>query len=199
MNSKILTRIGIGTALLVGVVIGGLTLGPVFAQTTTTAPATTVGFDKAAAAALDKFQGAVVREIEVRTQNGVAVYVVELKQADGSCAAATIDAATGSVLSSNTGNHEGDNDADDVALPAPKVTLDQAKTTALAKYTGATFVKSDLDSENGTLVYQIELKTTDGKYVEVIVNANTGAIVTTQTAQSGTQTGDNRCGKDGRG
>ena len=179
LKNKILTRIGIGSALLVGVFIGGLTLGPVFAQTNTTTAAQ-VGFDKAAGAALGKFQGATIREIEVRTQNGVDVYVVELKTADGSCATATIDASSGSITSTSTGNREGDNDSDDVALPAPKVTLDQAKSSALGKYPGATFVKSELESKSGSLIYQIELKTADGKHIEIIIDANTGAVVTSQ-------------------
>ena len=181
MKRKFLIGIGAGSVLLIGIIIGGLTLGNVFAQTTTTTG--TIGFDKAAAAALAQNAGAKVKDIEVNNPSAPTVYEVEIIKADGSRAEVLIDAVTGAVVPPSTG------------LPAVKVTMAQAETTALAKYPGAAVVASRLEG-CGTPVYAIEVKTTDGKYYVVTVDANANTVVSTNQVQV---PGQGKMPNDGRG
>lgn len=74
---------------------------------------------------------------------------------------------------------QGLNEADESAALAKlaKITTEEANTAALAANAGATVVKTTLQSENGTLVYGVELSTG----VEVQVDAGNGAILATET------------------
>lgn len=80
------------------------------------------------------------------------------------------------------------------------VSQDQAVQSALAKVPG-TVVKSQLDDENGVVVYSIEVKKQDGTSVDVKVDGKTGQVVKTEAdegnekgvekgeGQEGTETG----------
>lgn len=61
-----------------------------------------------------------------------------------------------------------------------KITQQQAEQTALAANSGATVTHSSLGDENGTVVYDVELS--NGS--DVKVNAQTGAIISTDLAGS---------------
>jgi hypothetical protein len=61
-----------------------------------------------------------------------------------------------------------------------KITADQANSAAIAKFPGATVKKTELDSENGTTVYSVELTDSAGKGQDVKVDATTGAVLTSQ-------------------
>jgi uncharacterized membrane protein YkoI len=58
-----------------------------------------------------------------------------------------------------------------------KITSEEAQTTALSANPGTTVAKAELDNENGTLVYSVELS--NGS--EVKVDAGTGTILHTET------------------
>jgi uncharacterized membrane protein YkoI len=85
---------------------------------------------------------------------------------------------TGSILIDQTAT-EGMSEADESAALAGQATLtsDQAQVAALAANPGATVVKVELDNENGTLVYSVELS--NGS--DVKVDAGNGAILHTDT------------------
>lgn len=59
--------------------------------------------------------------------------------------------------------------------------------SALAKVPG-TVVKSQLDDENGVVVYSIEVKKQDGTSVDVKVDGKTGQVVKTE-AEEGNEKG----------
>ncbi|HEV7663872.1 MAG TPA: PepSY domain-containing protein [Chloroflexota bacterium] len=61
-----------------------------------------------------------------------------------------------------------------------KITLDQAKSAALGKFPGATVSKTELDDENGTVVYSVKLTDTAGKQQEVKVDATSGQVTQAQ-------------------
>jgi len=61
---------------------------------------------------------------------------------------------------------------------SPAITADQAKTAALAAHPGMV-IKTELDDENGQLVYSVEFS--DG--VDVKVDAMTGAVIGTESGQ----------------
>ena len=57
--------------------------------------------------------------------------------------------------------------------PGSNITPDAAKAAALAAYPGATVLEVELEKENGTLVYEVELD----NGVEVMVDASDGTVV----------------------
>ncbi len=62
-----------------------------------------------------------------------------------------------------------------------KISIEQAKSAALAANPGATVVKAELDNENGALVYSVELS----NGADVKVDAGNGAILHTDTGSDG--------------
>jgi len=56
------------------------------------------------------------------------------------------------------------------------VVHDEAKAAALTQFPGATITDVELENENGSLVYDVEL-TADGKAYEVKVDATTGTVL----------------------
>lgn len=59
--------------------------------------------------------------------------------------------------------------------PQPKITMEQAKATALQKESG-TIKSSELEKEHGRWIYSFDVATSDGVH-EVNVDANTGKVV----------------------
>lgn len=57
-----------------------------------------------------------------------------------------------------------------------KITLEQARDAALAAVPGATFKEGDLETEDGFLVYEIEL-IENGKEVDVLVDAGDASVL----------------------
>jgi uncharacterized membrane protein YkoI len=73
---------------------------------------------------------------------------------------------------------EGTTDAETTALGTPAITAEQAQAAALAAHSG-TVIKTELDDENGQLIYSIELDSG----LDVKVDAMTGAILSTDSGQ----------------
>ena len=61
-----------------------------------------------------------------------------------------------------------------------KLTADQAKAAALAQFPGATVTRTELDNENGTVVYSVQLTDSAGKGQDVKVDAASGAVLQAQ-------------------
>jgi uncharacterized membrane protein YkoI len=73
-----------------------------------------------------------------------------------------------------------DNETDQSALQSQTtITVEQAQQAALAENAGGTILKTDLDDENGALVYSVEF--TGG--FEVKVDAMTGTILRTESGE----------------
>jgi hypothetical protein len=62
-----------------------------------------------------------------------------------------------------------------------KITADQAKTAALGQFAGATVNKTELESENGTVVYSVQLTESSGAKQDVKVDATSGKVVHTES------------------
>ena len=80
---------------------------------------------------------------------------------------------------------DNDDDADDspeaqreLAKQA-KISLEQARQTALQRVSGE-ILESELDRETGKLVYEFEIRDQSGKIQEVLVDAQTGEIVSVE-------------------
>ena len=63
--------------------------------------------------------------------------------------------------------------------PKPKITMKDARTTALKKAPG-TIKSSELENEHGRLIYSFDIETKKGTITEVNVDANNGQIVAVQ-------------------
>lgn len=61
-----------------------------------------------------------------------------------------------------------------------KITPEQAKAAALAQFPGATVQKVELDNENGSLVYSVQLTDTAGKSTDVKVDAGNAKVLATE-------------------
>ncbi|MFK2914276.1 PepSY domain-containing protein [Pseudomonas sp. 3HC3] len=55
--------------------------------------------------------------------------------------------------------------------------LDQLKTTAMAKHPGATVTDSELEDEYGRYIYKVELRDTQNVEWEVALDAKTGEVL----------------------
>lgn len=75
--------------------------------------------------------------------------------------------------------------ANEANEPAPdptqvKITADQARAAALAKFPGATVKQVELQDENGALVWGVALTDASGQAQDVKVDGNSGQLVSTQ-------------------
>jgi len=92
---------------------------------------------------------------------------------------------TGSITVDES-QYEGLSEADEAAALQDKATITsaQAEAAALAANPGTTFVKTELDNENGVLVYSVELS----NGMDVKVDAGNGKIL--HTEQAGNDVGE---------
>jgi uncharacterized membrane protein YkoI len=170
MLKKVLTGTGIAAVLTIGVIIGSLTLGPVFAQTQdTTTPVQSVVQSSGNDSAEAKVKGADLDKVEeqVGDQNQVDE---QQPQYAGS-------------IQIDDSQYQGMSEAEEEAALQSKAIISaaDAEQAALAANPGTTVVKTELDNENGVLVYSVELS--NGK--DVKVDAGNGQILHTETAEIG--------------
>ena len=153
--------------------------------TTPIAPAVTLTEEQAKAAALKKagLTEAVFSRTELDTDDGRAVYELEFRAGnmEYDC---EIDADTGAVVSYDA---EVDDDAPVAGKPTPPtaptkpavtLTEEQAKAAALKKagLTEAAFSRTELDTDDGRAVYELEFRAGNMEY-DCEIDAVTGAVV----------------------
>ena len=164
-----------------------------------------IGIDAAKAVALEAAgvaeDDAVFSTAGLDKRNGMDYYAVDFT-AGGRSYEYDIDAVTGVVIDSSSGGGTaetpaaGDDDgtasAPAAASPSPSagqttggqaaaVTEEQARETALS-HAGltadqVTFVRSELDRDDGRLMYDVEFYTSDYKEYDYEIDANTGAVL----------------------
>ncbi len=123
-------------------------------------------------AALAKHPGQVL-SLEAEVENGKPIYEFDIKGKDGKEWEVECDAKSGKVTEEEMEVAS----ADDAAFKSKaKVSLDDAKKTALAKQPGE-IIETEFSVEaNGNPSYEFDIKTADGKEVEVEVDAVTGKL-----------------------
>ena len=140
--------------------------------------------EQATKIALEKVPGT-VNEVELEDENGTIVYGFEVVSTDGTQQDVKVDAQTGKIVKveaddeeNGKENDEEENDTQTQAELAKqaKITEEQATKIALEKVPG-TVNEVELEDENGTIVYGIEVVSTDGTQQDVKVDAQTGKIV----------------------
>lgn len=184
---RISTGTGIAVAIALGVLIGSLTLVPIFASDhLTVTTSTSITADQAKAVVLAQYPGATITSIKLENEDGSLVYEIKLKTTDGKSLEVSVDVQTKAVLQNEASETESEDEHEAIATQA-SITSDQAKAAVLVQYPGATIPNVKLENDDGSLIYKIELKTTDGKNIEVKVDAQNGEIIQTETAEHGSQ------------
>jgi uncharacterized membrane protein YkoI len=165
MLKKVLAGTGIAAVLTGMFLLGSLALGPVFAQTQhNTTPTQAVAQSSNNSSAEDNLKGPDFDKVE----DQVGDQVDEQQPL-----------YTGSI-SVNEAQYQGMSEADETAALQAKATITsaQAETAALAANPGTTVVKTELDNENGFLVYSVELS----NGMDVKVDASNGAVLQIEQA-----------------
>jgi len=122
-------------------------------------------------AALAKHPGD-VQTLEAEIEKGKPIYEFDIRGKDGKEWEVECDAKTGKVT-----EEEQEVTADDAAFKSKaKVSLDDAKKTALAKYPGEVIETEYSLESSGNPSYEFDIKTADGKEWEVEVDAVTGKL-----------------------
>lgn len=65
--------------------------------------------------------------------------------------------------------------------PKQRITMEQAQKAALQVQPGATIESKELEHEGGRWVYSFDLRASDGKIHEILVDAKSGTIVSQKT------------------
>ncbi|MEV6427577.1 PepSY domain-containing protein [Nocardia sp. NPDC051463] len=68
-------------------------------------------------------------------------------------------------------------DHDLVLTAAPAIDRQQAIDKALGALPGSTLISAELDADQGTTVWEVELRAPDGIEYEVTIDSNTGAVL----------------------
>lgn len=118
-----------------------------------------------------KFPGELT-SLRAEIEDGKAQYEIDITGTDGKSHEAECDAKTGKITET-----EGEVAADDPKFTSQaKVSLDTALKTALAKHPGAVMkIEYEVESD-GSIAYEFDIKTADGKLLEVEVDAITGKL-----------------------
>lgn len=129
-------------------------------------------FETAMKAALAKHPGEVLT-VEAEISEGKPQYEFDIKDKDGKEWEVEVDAKSGKVIE----EEQEVANADDPAFKAKaKITQEDAKKAALAKFAGE-IVDSEFSIESdGSASYEFDIKTKDGKEMEVEVDAATGKL-----------------------
>ena len=193
MLKKVLTGSGIVAVLALVFLLGSLSLGTVFAQTLPTnspaqATVQSVDDDDAAEAAV---KGPDTDDIELEEQVGNQSELDDDDAAEAAVEDPDMDAVeeqqpqyAGSIQIDDS-QYEGMSEADEAAALQgyATVTAAEAEADAIAANPGATVVKTELDNENGMLVYSVELSNGN----DVKVDAGNGQILHTDTGDLDTE------------
>jgi len=120
-----------------------------------------------------------VEKVEFESEDDAPAYEVELVASNGSETGVTVHANDGTVLETESAE-----DDEDAAIAQTNVTLSEQEAidTATAEASG-TVKKVELESEDGTPAYEVELVASNGSETEVTVHANDGTVLETESAE----------------
>lgn len=157
-----------------------------------------IGYEKAKALALEQVPDAIITDIELEKESGTLVYEIELYK-DGYEYDLLLNAQTGAkiYLSSHrdlwddadsyhwdhhstsysaAGRHHSSHHKTSASSAAPAISIEQAKQILLEKVPGATIKELELDTDDGRLIYEGELRKGQTEY-EFEMDADTGRFL----------------------
>jgi uncharacterized membrane protein YkoI len=126
-------------------------------------------------AALAKYPGQVL-SLEAEIENSKPIYEFDIKGKDGKEWEVECDAKTGKL----TETEEEVDMKDPRFTSKAKVTFEEAKKTALTAYPGEVIESETSIESDGSISYEFDIKTKDGKEMEVEVDAVSGKIIETE-------------------
>lgn len=124
--------------------------------------------------ALKQVKKASVRSVQLKSDDGRMEYKVLLQK--GSYRYTLVYDAKKAKLMEYEQEYTGSKAK---ASTAKEITMNKAKQIALKKVPGATVIKIERDKENGTVVYEVELKKGNYEY-EMVIDAGSGKILHTE-------------------
>lgn len=136
-----------------------------------------ISFGAAGKAAADSIAGARVHEVQLKFEEGVLVYEVELVKSDGTPLQIYVDATTGELFSSSPGGGNPGNGNPPPPGSGMPISSDEATAIALARFPGSSVREVSLDTEHGATVYEVSLIVPGGTRTDLKIDINTGAIV----------------------
>ncbi|HMM01133.1 MAG TPA: PepSY domain-containing protein [Bacilli bacterium] len=162
--------------------------------------AVTITFDQALSTAKEAYPGHTLLTLGLENENGVLMYQAALlNPADDSVVGIAIDCISGQILPQTAENDQNEigeqggeniqyedksddngNDAqrDAFDMSAVKVSFNQALSIANTAYPDYTLFALQLDSENGNLLYQVELfNTSNNTILEVKIDCISGQVL----------------------
>lgn len=140
-------------------------------------PATKVSMEACLSAALAQVPGK-VKELEFGLENGEPRYEFEIAAADGRETEVECSAITGKIMEVEWENENMDLDT---FLAAAKLSPAQAREIALKRVPGR-IVGLDMETNSaGTMSYEFEVRTADGKALDVEIDAMTGGVIEVET------------------
>lgn len=134
-----------------------------------------VGYVEAISTAAAQYPGAVPLSCSLDYTNGQVVWDIEMLATDGIVYETGVNAQTGVLLQSKV-----DNDRPEVTASEISVPYTQAVQTAMEAYPGCALNEFQVERENGTVVYDVELWDAQGFERTVFVNAQTGEALSGQ-------------------
>lgn len=142
------------------------------AQVVAATPA--ISFTKAAIAAADSMPGSFVHEVELKFEDGLLVYEVELFGADASSTEVYVNATTGAVVGAGPSTPGGGGNP---GSGGTAVTSAQAIAIAMAAFPGLNLREISQDVEDAGPVFEVKLVSNTGARTDVQVLIATGQIV----------------------
>jgi uncharacterized membrane protein YkoI len=140
-----------------------------------------------------------VEEVELESEDGTPAYEVELVTADGTETEVTVHADDGTVLEAESEaeddemeddemeddemedeyeSNESEGEDEEESVAPENVTLSEEDAVSIATAeTNGTVEEVELESEDGTPAYEVELVTADGTETEVTVHADDGTVL----------------------
>ncbi|MCY9517235.1 PepSY domain-containing protein [Paenibacillus apiarius] len=137
-------------------------------------PQAKISIEQAKKLALQAHAGT-IKEIELELNNGRLVYELDYNNDETDV---YVDAESGKVWQHHD-DEDHDDHADSHAVPVGtpvKIDKEQAKRIALAKVAG-TVKEVELDEDDGSYVYEVDIRTGKGKEAQVDVSATTGTVL----------------------
>lgn len=131
--------------------------------------ADTISARDAVGIATDHTPGDVV-EVDADDHRGAAVWEVTVRAADGSGTELYIDRASGDVIEEKSTNISDDQ------RESPSLSVTDAIDAVLAAEPG-TLTHIDLDRENGTAVWEADVRTESGSEAEITIDATSGDVL----------------------
>lgn len=155
---------------VLAMMVASLLVAPAAYAASASHPVLNAPLDKCVQASLAKYPGKII-SLRAEVEDGKPQYELDIVGKDGKYWETECDAKTGKITES-----EQNLAADDPAFTSrAKVTLDAALKKVLAKYPGAV-LNIEYEAEPDNVAYEFDVRTKDGKVLEIEVNALTGEL-----------------------